>query len=78
MGGVHFLRVSPSQAMLGHNGSVPQMGMAPGGLVPVWTLREVLDNSGLCLSKMHIHVRAFPDSLPQAYWQRPWPRSPYS
>lgn len=34
-----------------------QMGIAPGGLIPVWTLREVLETSGLCLSKMHIHVR---------------------
>lgn len=32
------------------------MGITPDGPVPIWTLREVLDNSGLCLSKMHIHV----------------------
>ena len=36
------------------------MGVTAVGLVPVWTLREVLDNSGLCLSKMHIHVSRLP------------------
>lgn len=37
--------------------NLSQMGITPDGPVPIWTLREVLDNSGLCLSKMHIHVR---------------------
>ncbi|OEH74386.1 hypothetical protein cyc_04307 [Cyclospora cayetanensis] len=36
------------------------MGTEPGGLIPVWTLRDLLDKSDLCLSRMHIHVRVYP------------------
>ncbi|KAL8430593.1 hypothetical protein Efla_000538 [Eimeria flavescens] len=36
--------------------SASEMGLTPCGCIPIWTLRDVLDNSGLCLSKMHIHA----------------------
>ncbi|KAL8270680.1 hypothetical protein Esti_005396 [Eimeria stiedai] len=36
--------------------SIADMGITAGGAVPVWTLREVVENSGLWLSRMHIHV----------------------
>lgn len=39
--------------------SALQMDMTPAGQLPLWKLREVLDNSELFLSKMHIHVRIF-------------------
>ncbi|XP_026190867.1 uncharacterized protein LOC34620855 [Cyclospora cayetanensis] len=46
-----------------YNRVLSQMGTEPGGLIPVWTLRDLLDKSDLCLSRMHIHVRVLPQVL---------------